>query len=130
MVDLKANEGRDVVLSPIVTQNDQLCTEKIWFQYLSKDNYPRLVHFETDKSIKYFGKFCEKNSNTCEESDKLNMNPISGSLTIKSVQLGDEADYYYYCGIQNRWPVYQLLRLETHGNYVSSNRSICSRNMA
>ena len=116
LTELKAIEGGDAVLSPIVTQKDQHCTEQIWFKYLSKDNYLRLVHFQTDRSIKYFGKFCVKNSHTCEESDKLKFNPNSGSLTMKNVQLSDEGDYYYYCGIQNRWPVYQLLKLETHGN--------------
>ena len=49
------------------------------------------------------------------KSPKLDMNNVTGDLTIRNLQLDDEDDYYYFCGISDQWPKYELLRLDVFG---------------
>ena len=112
---VKAEENSNIVLVPPKYPTDKLCNEKLWFMYASKDNYPRLAHLQTGQSVNYYGNFCNENISPCSESSKLKLNPATGDLTLNNIQLNDEENYFYYCGVQNQWPTYDMVRLEVHG---------------
>ena len=92
-----------------------MCSETLWFKYRGPNSYPRLAHLKDDKSLRYYGDFCFKSSSPCFTSPKIEMNNVTGELTIKGLQLNDEDNYYYFCGIADQWPKYELLRLEIYG---------------
>ena len=55
---------------------------------------------------------------SCKESQRLELNTDTGDLKIRNVQLSDEDDYYYFCGIEKKWPSYELMKLEVQGKCV------------
>ena len=67
------------------------------------------------ESARYFGEYCSKSSSPCSDSSKLKMNAVRGDLTIKSLKVKDEGDYYFKCESPNDWPRHELIKLEVYG---------------
>ena len=112
----KGEENTDINLKPAKSGKPAECTEKNWFKYEGPHHFPRIAHLESDNTLLYFGEFCSKRTEySCKESQRLELNTDTGDLKIRNVQLSDEDDYYYFCGIENKWPAYELMRLEVQG---------------
>ena len=110
---VNAPESKDIVLnsSKLATH----CFETHWFKYKGPPRgYLQLAHLQKDKLPIYYGDFCFEDSSPCFNSPKLDMNNVTGGLTIRNAHLDDEDDYYYFCG-DNEWPKYELLNLKIYG---------------
>ena len=102
------------------------CTEKNWFKYDGQHSFPRIAHLESDNSLLYYGNFCYKRASPCQESQKLELDSFTGYLTMHDVTLADEDDYYYFCGIEDQWPNYELVKLEILGIKNTFNKIYCT----
>ena len=112
---VRAPEGAHAVLQPSHSGRLTSCTEKNWFRYDGKHNFPRIAHLDSDNSQIYYGKFCFKNSDPCMKSQKLELDTFTGDLIVHNLELADEDDYYYFCGVKGQWPIYQLIKLDVYG---------------
>ena len=79
---------------------------------------------KTGESASYFGEYCSKSSSPCANSSKLKMNVVRGDLTIKSLDVKDEGDYYFKCESPTDWPRHELIKLEVYGKSCPKHKKL------
>ena len=109
-----ANEGEAVILQPSQDAVELSCIEIVWFKYIDKDTSVDIARSNKNEVL-YFGEYCWDNSSQCKRSSKVDLNEITGKLTIHELQIADDHDYYYLCNITGQAPKYELIKLEVYG---------------
>ena len=109
-----ANEGEAVILQPSQDADKLSCIEIVWFKYIDKDTSADIAR-SNDNEVLYFGEYCWDSSSQCKKSRKVELNELTGKLTIHELQIADDHDYYYLCNITGQPPKYELIKLEIYG---------------
>ena len=112
-----AKEGEAVILQPSQDAVELSCIEIVWFKYIDKDTSVNIAR-SNQNEVLYFGEYCSDRSSQCKRSRKVDLNEITGKLTIYELQITDDHDYYYLCNITGHSPKYELIKLEVYGKCI------------